>query len=89
MRRFWISLLVLLFIFTNFALAERTVYADQGGVAVFMEDGEVGLVDARGEIVLPAEYEWIEPFADRSVAIVHRKDKMGLVRRDGSTVIPC
>ena len=89
MRRFWISLLVLLFIFTNFALAERTVYADQGGVAVFMEDGEVGLVDAGSEIVLPAEYEWIEPFADRNVAIVHRKDKMGLVRRDGSIVIPC
>ena len=50
-RRFWILFFVLLFIFANSALAERTVYADQGGVAVFMEDGKVGLVNVEGEVL--------------------------------------
>ena len=58
-RRFWILPFVLLFIFTNSALAERTAYADQGGIAVFMEDGKVGLVDSHGDVILPAEYDKI------------------------------
>ena len=88
MRRFWILLFALLFVFASSALAERTVYADQGGVAVFMEDGKVGLVDAHGDVILPAEYDEIHPFVGQ-YAIIEKKDKLGVVRRDGSIALSC
>ena len=43
MKRLWIVIVVLLLILGGSALAERTVYADQGGAAVFMEHGKICL----------------------------------------------
>lgn len=80
--------MVLLFIFADSSLAERTVYADQGGVAVFTEDGKAGLVNSDGDVLLPAEYDEIHPFVGR-YAIIKREDKLGVVRRDGSIALRC
>ena len=89
MRRFWLLLFVLLFIFADSALAERTVYADQGGVAVFMEDGKVGLVDTAGNVLCPAEYDEISPFGDADCALIKRNGKAGVIRCDGTVVLAC
>ena len=87
MRRLWIIILALFLIFMNSSLAERTVYADQDGAAVFMEDGKVGLVDSHGDVILPAEYEWIEPFGENDYAVVSRDGLMGVVLRDGTFAV--
>lgn len=71
------------------AAPERTVYADQGGVCVFVENGLAGLMDAGGNVLLPAEYDTIEPFLGADWAIVHRGEKRGVVGRDGHIAIPC
>ena len=89
MRRLQMLILVLLLLFPSAALAERTVYADQGGVAVFMEGGKVGLMDSQGNVILPAEYDWIEPFGGDDYAIVCRDGFKGIVRRDGTFIVPC
>lgn len=64
-------------------------YADQGGVRVFVEDGKAGLMDAGGGVLLPAEYESIEPFAGSDFAVVRSGGLAGVVRRDGSLAVPC
>ena len=89
MRRFWILFFVLLFIFANSALAERTVYADQGGVAVFMEDGKVGLVDSHGDVILPAEYDKIGLFGTSEWAKLSQGDQYGVVCKDGHVPVGC
>ena len=75
------------------ALAEtaprRTLYADQGGVRVFAENGLAGLADAEGNVLLPAEYDAIEPFGDSDFARTRRRYKYGVVRRDGSMAAAC
>ena len=89
MRRFWILLFALLFVFASSALAERTVYADQGGVAVFMEDGKVGLVDAHGDVILPAEYDKIGLFGTSEWAKLSQGDQYGVVCKDGHVPVGC
>ena len=96
MRRLIIALCLLAL--AGMALAEaapaRTVYADQGGVRVFAESGRAGLMNAAGEVILPAEYDAIEPFGESDCAVLHRLEasggeERGVVRRDGRIVVPC
>ena len=89
LKRLCIFLWVLLLIFVGRAMAERTVYADQGGVAVFMENGKVGLVNSSGEVLLPAEYDDIEPFGASQWAVLKQGNLSGAVSRDGRVVVEC
>ena len=89
MRQLCICLLVMLLIFAYPAIAERTVYADQGGIAVFMENGKVGLVDLYGEVLLPAEYDDIEPFGTSQWAELKQGNLSGVVSRDGRVTVDC
>ncbi|MBQ3080282.1 MAG: WG repeat-containing protein [Clostridia bacterium] len=70
------------------ALAEPAIYADQGGVRVFEDGGSVGLMDSQSNIILPAEYDEIMPFAG-DYAVLKRGAKSGVVRKDGVLMIPC
>ena len=90
MKRMLLALLCVLLALPALAEAPaRVEYADQGGVRVFEEGGAVGLMDAGGNVLLPAEYDCIEPFAGADFAVVHRDGRKGVVRRDGSVVAPC
>ena len=65
------------------------MYADQGGVAVFEENGKVGLVDSSGKVLLPAEYDDISPFGTSEWTKLRQDNLMGVVCKDGRVVIEC
>ena len=69
--------------------AERTVYADQGGVAVFAENGKVGLVDSNGNVLLPAEYDDISLFGTSEWTTLRQDNLMGAVCKDGRVAVEC
>ena len=81
--------MLLLALMFSCAAAERTVYPDQGGVAVFVEDGKCGLINSDGEIILDAEYDSIEPFDGKRFTVVHQDRWSGIIRSDGTVVHPC
>ena len=76
-------------IFSAWALAERTVYASQGGVSIYEENGLLGLMDEGENILLTAEYDRIYPFMDDEYILVEKDGMNGVVRRDGSVVLEC
>ena len=59
MKRWIACALVLALCLGGGALAERLAYADQGGVRVFEEETGFGLMDSDGNVLLPAEYNYI------------------------------
>lgn len=87
MKRFMLCLLACL-LAAPISLAERRVYADQGGVRVFIEADKAGLLDGAGDVLLPAEYDGIAPFAG-DFAIAWQGELAGVVRRDGACVLAC
>ena len=89
MKRWMACILVLTLLIPAGAWAERQVYADQGGVCVFVEDGRAGLMDSDGNVLLEAAYDFIEPFGDSEWAVISRDGLKGVVRRDGEVVLPC
>ena len=89
MRQLCICLLVMLLIFAYPAIAERTVYADQRGIPVFMENGKLGLVDSSGNVLLSAEYYDIDLFGDSQWAELRQGNQCGAVCRDGRVVVEC
>lgn len=88
LRRSCLVLLCLAFCFSS-ALAERKIYADQGGVCVFEADGKVGLMQTDGELLLPAEYDYITPFCGKDYAFIHADDHYGIIDRSGAFIVPC
>ena len=62
MKRCSVLFLVIALMLSGLALAEREVFADQGGVAVYAEDGRVGLVDSDGNVIYEAWNGYIAPF---------------------------
>lgn len=99
LKRIMLCALALLLALSAFAASaeaapERVLYADQGGVRVFAEDGRAGLMDSAGNVLLPAEYDGIEPFGEGGCAVLHRleasgRETKGVVRRDGTVAVPC
>ena len=73
----------------SFALAERTVYASQSGVCVYEENALFGLMDEDGNILLPAEYDWIFHFGDQEYIPLMQDGRYGYARRDGSIAAEC
>ena len=84
MKRRLLALALCLAFVCGTALAERQLYADQDGLRVFVEDGKAGLLDAAGQVLLDAEYDYIEPFDGADYAVVSRDGLKGVVFRDGS-----
>ena len=85
----WLTAMILLLLLPASAFAERTVFADQGGVAVFLEDGRVGLVDSSGDVILPAEYDDIGLFGTSEWAELSQGDQYGVVCKDGHVPVEC
>ena len=87
--------ILLVFLFMAGACAEpaqvdgREVYADQGGVRVFSENKQVGLMDADGNVLLEAAYDEIEPFRGGDYALVRKGELSGVVGRDGRLALDC
>lgn len=71
------------------AKVEQLIFADQGGVRVFAENGKVGLMNSKEKVLLEAEYDMIDAFGDSDFAIIQRDGRSGVVRRDGSLAVPC
>ena len=84
-----ISLTLCFMVLCGVALAERQVYADQGGVCVFVKNGKAGLLDAEDRVLLDAEYDNIEPFGSDDYAVVRLDGLKGVVLRNGTVSIPC
>ena len=83
MKRWIACALVLALCLGGGALAERLAYADQGGVRVFEEETGFGLMDSDGNVLLPAEYNYIYPF-EGDFAVIGNEHGTGVARRDGS-----
>lgn len=69
------------------AHAEPVLYDDQGGVRVFAEDGRAGLMDAAGRVLLPAEYDVIEPFGETDFTVARAGDRKDVVDRTGRVIL--
>jgi len=72
--------------------AERYVWADQGGVAFFEENGKVGLQDAEGKVLCEAIFDDADYFDDNGQANVYIDGKIGRIDRTGTIVVspfPC
>lgn len=67
--------------FLMFVDGLAVTYQRKGDVFLF------GCIDRTGEMVIPAVYEWIEPFRD-SVAVVRFQSKWGAINREGDLVVP-
>ena len=48
-----------------------------------------GIIDLHGNIILPFEYNYLEPMEDTNLFEVGQHGKYGLVERDGTPVLPC
>ena len=62
----------------------RNVNAYREGLAAVREHGTYGYIDERGTVVIPAQFDWGEPFAG-GMAIVYRAGKPYVIDRSG----PC
>jgi hypothetical protein len=58
-----------------------------GGVATASRDGQVGLIDRDGNVILPFEYNWIGYF-ENGMASASKDGQHGLIDRDGNVLIP-
>lgn len=88
MRKSLMILAVICLLFLSTAAAEPQIYAGQGGVRVYAENGRVGLMDAEGRRLTKAIYKEIYPF-DGEYAVVRKNGKYGVLRRDGSKAVSC
>ncbi len=93
MRRYALNALMifLLLIVTlcGAALAEdRQVYAAQGNVAFFKENGKVGLQSTDGIILHAADFDGVGYFDEYGLAEIRIGDRKGKIRMDGEVVVP-
>ena len=97
MKRCSVLFLIIALMLSGLALAEREVFADQGGVAVYAEDGRVGLVDSDGNVIYEACEGYIAPFeGDYALAYeqlswdtyIGTYDNYGVINRKGEELLP-
>ena len=88
MKRWIAGWLILALMLCCPALAERIEYADQSGVRVFEVNGLAGLMDSRGNVLLPAGYAEILPF-EGDFAGVRKGRRWGIVDREGALAVEC
>jgi hypothetical protein len=58
------------------------------GHAVVVVDDRLGFIDARGVNVVAAQFDAADDFTAAGVARVRQRDRYGLIRTDGSFVVP-
>ena len=96
MKRCSVLFLVIALLLSGLALAEREVFADQGGVAVYAEDGKVGLVDSDGNVIYEAREGYIAPF-EGDYALAYEQlsrtytgayGNYGVINRKGEELLP-
>ena len=84
---FYILILFFLF-FHTFALADnKQVYAVQGNVAFFRENGKIGLQSADGLVLHEAEFDGASYFDETQQASVFAGDKVGRIDRSGNVAV--
>ncbi|GHU83809.1 hypothetical protein FACS1894196_4260 [Clostridia bacterium] len=84
-----IAVMLLLGMLSAPALAkERYVWAFQGDVAFFEEDGKVGLLDQAENILLPPTYDAGGVFDQNGLAKVYMNDLIGCINKRGELIIP-
>ncbi len=97
MKRCFALFLVFASMLSGLALAERDVYANQGGVAVYAEYGKVGLVDSDGNVIYEAREGYIKPFeGDYALAYeqlirdtyIGTYGNYGVINRKGEELLP-
>jgi len=90
MRRIVATLLFLLIlpgIFAYVKASERQVFAYyKNGIAQFMEEGYLGLVNAEGEVILPAEYKYISPRYSDGLAFAENESGTTGIDENGNIV---
>ena len=59
----------------------RSYYATLGG--------KVGIIDARGRVIVPCEYDYVRRYLTTNLLLVERDEKQGLSLLDGTEVLPC
>lgn len=52
------------------------------------KNGAQGIIDQHNNIILPFEYQWAGLAADKVHILVRKNDRLGLLRQDGTVVIP-
>ena len=92
MRRYALNILTvfLLLILTicDTALAEeRQVYAAQGDVAFFKENGKIGLQATDGNVFHAAEFDGVGYFDATGQANIYVDDKIGRIDRTGKIIV--
>ena len=60
---------------------------EKGDYAVVEIKGKFGLIDRKGKLVVPAEYDWVNEM-ENGLAIVYRDGKAGAVDLKGRLVVP-
>lgn len=71
---------------SKYASAERVVWAPQGDVAYFEQNGLIGLVDINGEELVPPTFTSVDPFI-LGYATVRKGELCGLITREGKMVV--
>lgn len=76
-------------------LRNTQVEAFENGYAVIRQNEKYGFIDTKGNILVPAQYDWAEPFSHFSDLLpgdhlfaVKKGDKYGFVDAQNKTVIP-
>ena len=67
----------------------KFLHGFQNGLSPFIKDGKFGFADKRGEVLIPAQFEEVEPFLDNHIAFVKLRGKYGAIDLKGDTLIPC
>lgn len=80
-------LLLLLCIAATAQAAEITVYPLQGDVCIYVKNEKVGLMDANGNVVISAKYDYIQAFNDRDYTIAAIENNSGIISRTGEEIL--
>lgn len=82
-----LSFLILLGVFVPAKARERRVFAYYGnGIAQFLEDGHLGLINAEGKVILPAEYDFISPRYSEGLAVARNESGTTWIDKSGNIV---
>ena len=56
-------------------------------IAIVWQDGKKGMIDSLGKIIIPIQYNWIEPFNSKGLCRALGDSHYGVLNRQGDTVI--
>jgi len=84
-----LAVLLAVLLLSGSCIAEWTLYAWQGDVAVFEENGMLGLVNRAGDVVLEAVYDEIYPSGFEGYITLEQNERRGLADQSGRIVLPC